>query len=394
MSRHALIRAALRLLSLSRAPRWLPAVGDANGFVVTLHHVKPQTAGAFQPNALLSITDEFLDRFLAHFLASGWRFVSLEELVRDKGGPRRIAVTLDDGYRDNLLHAAPVFRRHSVPYTIFICPGFCDRTAELWWEALERMIANADSFPLAGQSVKVPTRDPQAKLRAFRTWTHWLTQVADEKRQRQDIRALSEQYELHLGALAAELVMDWDEVCAIASDPLCTIGAHTMTHPALARLAADGAILEMRDSADRIEREIGSRPSMLAFPYGYRAAAGEREAALARDAGFAASFTTRPGYIRSTGARQGLPRVSINGLFQDVSFLDVLLTPGLWRLIAGGESGSRGLTVVPRAAAFAPARSCALLSCAALDAGGPSTRSARRPESPRPILPPRNTRTA
>jgi hypothetical protein len=96
----------------------------------------------------------------------------------------------------------------------------------------------------------------------------------------------------------------------------------------------------MKESADRIEVEIGRRPSMLAFPYGYRAAAGDREAALARDAGFAASFTTRPDYIPIAGSRQGLPRVSVNGLFQDVNFLDVLLTPGLWRLAGKGKAGA------------------------------------------------------
>lgn len=334
MSRHALIRAALHALSLTRAPGWLPAASDASGFAVTLHHVAPEAASPFQPNALLSITPEFLDRFLRRFLAGGWRFVNVGDLVNGGGGPRRIAITLDDGYRDNLLHAAPVFRRHGVPYTIFVCPGFCDRTAELWWEALERIIAGADSLSLGGEgpAEELPSGDPSEKSRAFHAWTEWLTRQADEMRQRKVIRALSEKYGLSLPALASELVMDWDEVRTIAADPLCALGAHTMTHPALARLAPGVALHEMRESADRIEAETGTRPSTLAFPYGYRAAAGEREAGLAREAGFAASFTTRPGYVPSAGSRQGLPRVSLNGLFQDVRFMEVLLTPGLWNL--------------------------------------------------------------
>jgi peptidoglycan/xylan/chitin deacetylase (PgdA/CDA1 family) len=92
------------------------------------------------------------------------------------------------------------------------------------------------------------------------------------------------------------------------------------------------ALGEMADSADRIAAEIGKRPSTIAFPYGYPAAAGEREAGLARQAGFSGSFTTQPGYIRRDGARHGLPRVSINGLYQDLKYLDVLLTPGFWEM--------------------------------------------------------------
>lgn len=338
MSRHALIRGALEALSLTQASRWLPAAGDASGFVITLHHIVPQSRADFAPNALLSITPEFLDRLLGHLHDRGWRFVSLEELVAPPDGqaadPRRIAVTLDDGYRDNAEHALPVFKRHDVPFTIFVTPGFCDRTSELWWEALERIIAGVDSVALNGEGPAdtLPTATLAEKLAAYHAWTEWLTQEADETRQRFAIRALCAKYELDLAALARDLVMDWDEVRAIAAEPLCTIGAHTMTHPALARLEPDAAMAEMRESADRIATEIGTRPATIAFPYGHPNAAGAREAELAAAAGFVASFTTQPGFVSDRGTRQSLPRVSVNGLFQELRYLDVLLAPGLWTL--------------------------------------------------------------
>lgn len=336
MSRHGLIRLALRALAASRAETWLPPAPDAAGIVVTLHHVQPERRTSFEPNALLSVTPDFLDRFIVHFRESGWRFVSVDELLlgSDRAGdPRRIALTLDDGLRDNAEHAWPVFKRHAVPFTIYVCPGFCDRTAELWWEALERIIAGTDSLSLDEEGPgELATRSPAEKHRAFRLWAKWLTNDADEVRQRVAIRKLAAKYGLDLSALAAELVMDWDEVRAIAADPLCTIGAHTMTHSALARLPADQALREMAESADRIEREIGRRPTTIAFPYGYPAAAGAREAQLAGQAGFSASFTTQPGYVRRSGPRQGVPRVSMNGLYQNLDFMEVLLTPGLWSL--------------------------------------------------------------
>jgi len=338
MSRHSLIRIALDALSLTHAPKWLPAPSDAAGFIVTLHHVGPTRDASFQPNGFLSVTPEFLDRFLGHFIARGWRFVSVDEMargaaVRAGNDGRRIAVTLDDGYRDNFEHAWPVFRRHSVPFTIYVCAGFCDRTSELWWEALDRVIAGADSMPMPGAAGEtIATRRLGEKLKAYEIWKDWLTTEADELRQRVAIRELCAAHGLDLAALARELVMDWDEVREIAADPLASIGAHTLTHPALARLAPNAAFHEMSASADRIEAEIGMRPTSIAFPYGYRAAAGPREAGLAEQAGFAASVTTRPGYVAANGNRQGLQRVSINGLFQDVRYLETLLTPGLWAM--------------------------------------------------------------
>lgn len=335
MNRHALIRAALDALSFSSASRWMPSVSDSAGFVVTLHHVTPARASSFDPNALLSITPDFLDQFLSHFIQRGWRFVSVDKLVGEGGvEPKRIAVTLDDGYRDNLEHAWPVFQKHRVPFTIFVCPGFTERKSELWWEALARMIGAASSFEKPGEEPAEmrSTRTPAEKLQMFSEWRTWLTSIVDEAHQRIAIRALAEKHDLDLKELARLLVMDWNETRRIAADPLCTIGAHTMTHAALARLSPEAASREIEQSVERIAAEVGGRPTTIAFPYGYPAAAGAREAALAQRAGLAASFTTQPGYIPASGSRHGLPRVSVNGLFQRVRYLETLLSPGLWKL--------------------------------------------------------------
>jgi peptidoglycan/xylan/chitin deacetylase (PgdA/CDA1 family) len=337
MLKHSLFRAALDLIALTQAPRWLPDSGRAAGFVLTLHHVAPTSPATFTPNDVLWINPDFLDRLLGHLAAGGWRFVPVDAILTASGGPadrRRVAITLDDGYRDNLEYALPIFQKHRAPFTIFVCPGFSDRTAELWWEALERIIVRERSIPAPGEggAPALPTGSDAEKVRAFFVWRHWLMQVADEAAQRQAIRALALRYGLDLVALAEELVMDWSDVRRIAADPLCTIGAHTMTHPALGRLPEQAARTEIADSVDRIAAEIGRRPTTLAFPYGMAFAAGPREAALAAAAGLRGSFTTSPGYIPASGSRHGLPRVSVNGLFQEPRYLDALLTPGLWDL--------------------------------------------------------------
>lgn len=327
-------RFALRALSLAPVWRLLPWPADAKGFVVTLHHVRPAPADTgFRPNAHLEVTPAFLGAFLEHFSARGWSFVSLDELLAGEGR-RRIAVTLDDGYRDNADYALPVFRRHRAPFTVFVSPGLTEATAELWWEALERLIAENAELRLEGDGPGLhDAATPAAKRRLFSAWLAWLTTTVDEARQRAVVRMLAAKYRLDLTELARSQVMGWDEIRALRNEPLATIGAHTMTHPALARLSSDAALAEMRMSAERIEAETGERPRAIAFPYGYPAAAGAREARLAAEAGFSASFTTQPGYVRA-GARHGLPRISLNGLYQEPALFEALLHPAPWRLRA------------------------------------------------------------
>jgi hypothetical protein len=129
---------------------------------------------------------------------------------------------------------------------------------------LERIVAQVDSLPPPGEgAAPLPTRTPAEKEAAFQQWRTWLTTVADETRQRVAIRALAADHGLDLAALAQELVMDWRETRAIAADPLCSIGAHTMTHAALARLPKEEALREIRESVETIAAEIGTEESRL-----------------------------------------------------------------------------------------------------------------------------------
>ena len=93
----------------------------------------------------------------------------------------------------------------------------------------------------------------------------------------------------------------------------------------------------MRSAASRaaLEARLKRAVKAFAYPVGDPASAGAREFALAKDLGFTAAGTTRPGLLYAGHARHltALPRVSLNGLWQDGSYLEVLLSGGplaLW----------------------------------------------------------------
>ena len=140
--RHAAIRGGLEAVSLVRAVGLGP-VAAGRGIVFTLHHVRPAAETAPGPNAHLSVTPEFLSLAIETAEASGLTPVALEDLPRllaDPEDPRRfVCFTLDDGYRDNARHAAPVFRRHAVPYTAFVSTALVERRRTLWWETADAL---------------------------------------------------------------------------------------------------------------------------------------------------------------------------------------------------------------------------------------------------------------
>ena len=120
--------------------------------------------------------------------------------------------------------------------------------------------------------------------------------------------------------------MSWDELKAFAQDPLISIGAHSVTHCNLAKQSSEIARQEMTTSRERIENALQRPVVHLAYPYGDKIAAGAREFGLAQAAGFKTAVTTRPGMIfrESAGHLTALPRVSLNGNYQDARILPVL----------------------------------------------------------------------
>lgn len=327
-------KAALEALSATRLDRALRARAGGLGLVFTLHHVRPARSNAgFAPNAHLEVTPEFLGTVLTHVRARGFEIVSLDEIGRRLAagvdGPLVVAFTLDDGYADNAAFARPVFERHRAPFTVFVASGLIDRAVALWWRVAERAVSACSELTvdLGAGAVRLSCRDLGAKNTAFARIAGVLGTAAPE-RVDAVVADLARQVGIDPLAMTDRAMMTWDELRTLAADPLATIGAHTLTHPCLAALDEERARSEMRGSADVLEHRLGARPRHFAYPYGYPAAAGPREFALARDTGFSLAVTTRPGVLFPEHAAHptALPRVSLNGHFQSLRAVDVLMS--------------------------------------------------------------------
>lgn len=332
--RYAAYRAGLETLYFSGAHFALRPIFSGVGAIFTLHHVRPLREDAFQPNRILEIEAEFLDRVIARILRRKIDIVSLDEVWRRLSerdfGRRFVAFTFDDGYRDNLEYAWPVLKKHGVPYAIYIATSFPDRLGELWWVSLERVVAKSErmAVEVGGATRFFNCPDAAAKRRTFEEIYWWLRTIEDDAELRRVVRDLCKRYGIDPMAPCGELCMNWGEIGRMAADPLCTIGAHTINHVFLTKMSESAARTEMKRSADIIEAALGRRPAHFAYPYGDASAASPREYALAKELGFKTAVTTRPGVLTRAYSERltALPRISLNGNFQAVRYVDVLLS--------------------------------------------------------------------
>ncbi|HTK13306.1 MAG TPA: polysaccharide deacetylase family protein [Xanthobacteraceae bacterium] len=332
--KQTVIRTGLETLYFSGAHALLrPWLGGA-GMILTFHHVRPARPQAFQPNRLLEVTPEFFASVMSEVRRAGLDVVSLDEMHRrlTQGDLDRrfVCITFDDGYRDTLEHAYPILKAHGMPFAQYIATSFPDRHGELWWIALEAVIARQDSIVvvLNGEEVRLPGASLEDKNAAFDRIYTYLRERENFADIIAFVRDLAARHGVDPTSFCADLCMGWDELAQLAADPLVTIGAHTVTHPILKKIAAADALNEIEASRAAIESRLGVRADHFAYPVGDPTSAGMREFSLAADAGFKTAVTTRPGVLFPAHADHlmALPRVSVNGQYQQLRFLRVLMS--------------------------------------------------------------------
>jgi peptidoglycan/xylan/chitin deacetylase (PgdA/CDA1 family) len=330
-----IIRGGLETLYFSGMHQILrPLVGGV-GAILTLHHVRPPRAEAFQPNRLLEVTPLFLEGLLRRLRRSRVDVISLDEMhqrmVSGNFKRRFVCLTFDDGYRDVLRWAYPLLKKYETPFALYIPTSFPDRLGELWWLALEAVIANNNRIGLVvnGKDRFFDCGSVKEKRELYDEIYGWLRSMKTEEELRRVVRDLCACHGVDIASFCRDLCMSWEEIGQLAADPLVTIGAHTVNHFMLKKVPSDATVrAEMEMSRAVIEAALCIRPQHLSYPVGDPTSAGPREFRIATELGFKTAVTTRPGVLFKVHREHltALPRISVNGEFQSQRYLKVLMS--------------------------------------------------------------------
>ena len=338
--RYAAIKGMFELLWASRATALIRRLSRARGVIFTLHRVLPDEPADFSPNSILQVKPDFLDYAIKRVRALGFDIVDIDEAVRrveaDYNTKRFAVFSFDDAYRDNLRHALPVLRRNQCPFTLYVPTALVDGVGEVWWQALEDIIAGQRAVQVEENGVAdyLPTATLAEKQAAYELIYSKMRAMPEADRVAL-IRDLAQKYNYDLEAQCRALIMDWPELKQFAAEQLCTIGAHTVHHYELAKLPPDQARREVEQSLKVLEAQFGKRPLHLSYPIGGPSSAGPREYATATELGLRSAVTTIPGalYRKHRKSLTALPRVSLNGLFQARRYVDVFAAPAVFTML-------------------------------------------------------------
>jgi peptidoglycan/xylan/chitin deacetylase (PgdA/CDA1 family) len=247
----------------------------------------------------------------------------LEELLEravkgDLPPPNPLAITLDDGYRDNFKNAFPILKQFGLPATIFLATGAMDSKKPLWHDRVFDAFrqTNVKSVVLRGR--EYPLKTFSEKRVAMNTFLQDLRKL--DPRDRDDrIQKMTSDLKLTETFNATDQMLNWREIQEMARENI-SFGAHTVTHPILTRIPLAEAVDEIMKSKEAIERELRSAVRLFAYPNGGREDFNESMKAALKEAGFLGAVTTLwgsndihgdPFELRRIGLWDLDPRISV-----------------------------------------------------------------------------------
>lgn len=105
-----------------------------------------------------------------------------------------------------------------------------------------------------------------------------------------------------------QLGLSLDELIALDADPLCTIGAHTVSHPRLDTLSYEEQYKEIASSKQTLENLLRHEVKHFSFPHG---AYNADTLAICRELGFKTVVQSWGGPVRRGATPYPLPRIEL-----------------------------------------------------------------------------------
>lgn len=279
------------------------------------------------------------DNFYAQldYLKTNFNVVPISELAEAIGKQKMrktVAITFDDGFKDNYTNAAPLLDWHQLPATFYVATTAMKQGYVYWWDDLQDIIFNSEILPprfemlINGASVQF-TLKCDHKLNSklvnqIRAWNYNLP-IPNERialymllwhqikpltyAQQNRVLAQIREWADHTQFSSPQCVtMSIREMQMLNENALFSIGAHSVHHAMLAQQSAADQAYEVKECKMQLEKWLGKPVNGFAYPYGNYSSVTRT---LLKEAGFTYAVSTEPKAVTADDDPFALPRLQI-----------------------------------------------------------------------------------
>jgi peptidoglycan/xylan/chitin deacetylase (PgdA/CDA1 family) len=209
-------------------------------------------------------------RIHMEILAKNYDPITMDDLLRYAEGegelPKRpVAVTFDDGYRDNFAIAGPILDEMGIRATIYVTTGSVEKKHPPWFVRVRHAVWTTRKEECVGLTQEVLRfRDRDDRVATVRLLSKRCARLVGEELD-QEVQLIEDVLEVDPFVPSERLMMNWEEIRQM-SHTGHVIGSHTISHPNVAHLEDGKMRWELEESKRIIEEEIDRPVSHFSYP--------------------------------------------------------------------------------------------------------------------------------
>jgi peptidoglycan/xylan/chitin deacetylase (PgdA/CDA1 family) len=241
--------------------------------------------------------------------------LTMDQVLNPPGELKKpaVALTFDDGLRNNLRIALPLLESYETPATVYVSSHAIEDQQLFWWDRIILALQYSRAAELDLSEFRLGKRvftESSARARWSDIQNLLESIQSDAYSDRESIAAHISMQFLRSGETQFDefAVLTIDELRELASADLITIGSHTHTHDLLTRVSPEEARSTIELGVERLEGWLGAKIRHFAYPGGFYEA--ETMECL-RELNVETAVTTLSGtMVRSTNPLE-IPRISM-----------------------------------------------------------------------------------
>lgn len=234
---------------------------------------------------------------------------------------KKIVITFDDGYLDNLENALPILKKYDAKATIFITTNFINDNETPWWDRLWKILDLKNNFSFNGKKfLLLHENNNRKKLFEYLKSKFFLL----KKDNQVDLfNKILLENNIQLTNDKKRNFLNQEDIKKISLEKLIRIGSHTHNHQNLNILNKDEKIKEILISKKILENITKKEIDLFAYPYGVKNAYHKNDSKILKDNNFKLAFTTRfDNYKIQSHSPYSIPRMGLGNNNDDKSIRD------------------------------------------------------------------------